>query len=121
MKAEAEKSGRFDVNQELNLDSLQTFMDVYFEGKEESIDRTNELLEDILEFNEEIGKKIGDEISLKSIVEYYERDKDYLTPENYDRDDMNEKDKLHNRTQYELTRTILVNHKKWMDFIMDKY
>ncbi|MBZ2164495.1 GTP pyrophosphokinase [Methanobacterium spitsbergense] len=119
--AEAEKCGRFDVNQELNLDSLQAFMDVYFEGKEESIDRTSKLLEAILEFNKKIGKKIGDEISLKSLVEYYEIDKNYLTPENYDRDDMNEKDKLHNRTQNELTLTILANHKKWMDFRIDNF
>lgn len=121
LKAEAEKSGRFDIKQELNLDSLQTFMDVYFEGKEESIDGTSELLEDILEFNEEIGKKIGDEISLKSIVEYYEIEKDYLKPENYNRDDMSEKDKFETLTQNELTRTILVNNKKWLEFITDKF
>lgn len=63
---EARASGRFDVNQEMNLDSLQAFLDFYFPDRKKGF--TSELLDEIIKFN----------ISFADLTESFEQTKDIL-------------------------------------------
>jgi ppGpp synthetase/RelA/SpoT-type nucleotidyltranferase len=65
---EVKQSGRFDVTQKLNIDSLQAFLDFYFPDRAKSIKSTSELLDEIMEYG----------ISIKDLVEGYERVRDVL-------------------------------------------
>lgn len=66
---EIKKRGRFDVNQEMNLDSLQAFLEFYFPNREKHLLLTTELLDEIINFN----------VTMKDLVESYERTKEILT------------------------------------------
>lgn len=65
---EVKESGRFDVSQDLNLDSLQAFLDFYFPDRIGFLQDTSDLLEDIMRVN----------ISFKDLVEGFEKTKDIL-------------------------------------------
>ncbi|MBA7502612.1 hypothetical protein ES706_01205 [subsurface metagenome] len=65
---EAKKSGRFDVSQQMNLDSLHAFLDFYFQDRNKSIGDTSNLLDEIIKFN----------VSIRVLVEAFERVKDIL-------------------------------------------
>lgn len=67
----------FDLNQELNLDSLQAFLDFYFPDRVRDINEAAELLDEILTFNKDYGKQI----SLKTILEAYNETKDNIAIE----------------------------------------
>lgn len=69
MTEEAKASGRFDVNQPMNIDSLQAFMDFYFpDRKKSSIEATIRALDEFMKY------KIG----IKELVEGYDKVKDIL-------------------------------------------
>ena len=53
---------------ELNLDSLQAFLDTIAPNRAKSVHQTSELLDELIEYN----------ISLRELIETYERVKDYL-------------------------------------------
>ncbi len=65
---EVKRSGRFDVTQELNLDSLQAFLDYYFPDRQKSVRGTSSLLDEVIEQG----------VSIKDLVEGYETIKDFL-------------------------------------------
>lgn len=65
---EARKSGRFDVNQEMNLDSLQAFLDFYFPDRIRHIGDISYLLDEIMNSN----------VSFRDLVEGFEKVKDIL-------------------------------------------
>lgn len=65
---EARETGRFDVKQDMNLDSLQAFLDFYFPERAKSSAFTTELLEEIMA----LGLSFGD------LLEGFERAKNVL-------------------------------------------
>lgn len=65
---EAKRSGRFDVTQDMNIDSLQAFLDFYFPDRVKSINMTSDLLDEMMKHG----------ISIKDLVEGYERVKENL-------------------------------------------
>lgn len=65
------ENGTFDLNQELNLDSLQAFLDFYFPNRTKKIQYTQELLDELLKYN----TKKKENISLKTIADAYEKHK----------------------------------------------
>lgn len=65
---EVVESGRFDVNQEMNLDSLQAFLDFYFPDRKKSIGWTSDLLDEIIKLN----------VSFGDLVKGFEKTKDIL-------------------------------------------
>ncbi len=65
---EVKKSGRFDVNQQMNMDSLQAFLDFYFPDRMKSMEDTIQLLDEIIKFG----------VSIRVLVKGYERVKDNL-------------------------------------------
>lgn len=67
---EAKESGRFDVTQHMSLDSLQAFLDFYFPDRQKSINETGVLLDEIMEHK----------ISIRQLVEGFERVRDFLPP-----------------------------------------
>lgn len=76
-RGENVENGIFDINQELNLDSLQAFLDFYFSDREKYFNVTADLLEEILTFNKEFRKKV----SLEIILEAYNKSKNDITIE----------------------------------------
>lgn len=68
VSAEVVESGRFDVNQEMNLDSLQAFLDFYFPDRKKSIEWTGELLDEIIKFDVSIGDLVKDFEKTKDIL-----------------------------------------------------
>lgn len=68
LSEEAKKSGRFDVSQQMNLDSFQALLDFYFSDRVKTIDSTRRLLDDILKFG----------VTMENIVEGFEKTKDIL-------------------------------------------
>ena len=74
LSEESRHNGKFDVNQELNIDSLQAFLDFYFANREKDLEKTAELLDEILSFNE--LNQVN--ISLKTIFEGYQKFNDEL-------------------------------------------
>lgn len=68
LSEEAKESGRFDVNQPMNLDSLQAFLDFYFPDREKSDENTRGLLDEIMVYG----------VSMRELVEAYESLKDIL-------------------------------------------
>lgn len=64
----AQISGCFDINQKLNLDTLQAFLDFYFPDRNKDLQGTSELLNSLQSFN----------ISFEDLVEGYEKVKDYV-------------------------------------------
>ncbi|NYB26967.1 MAG: hypothetical protein HVN34_06465 [Methanobacteriaceae archaeon] len=68
------ENGTFDLNQELNLDSLQAFLDFYFPNRSKKIHYTQGLLDEILDYN----KNSKGNISLRSIADTYEKYEDDL-------------------------------------------
>lgn len=65
---DAKKSGRFDVNQPMNIDTLQAFLDFYVPDRNKSIEYTRDLLDEIIEYK----------VSIRELVEAFERVKDIL-------------------------------------------
>lgn len=72
-----EKSGSFDLDQELNLDSFQAFLDFHFPNRLKSISLTIDLLDEIILFN----KLYGNKITFKSILEAFKKSKDIIAIE----------------------------------------
>lgn len=64
----AKQSGRFDINQPMNLDSLQAFLDFYFPDRNRADENTRNLLDEIIMY----------EVSMKELVEAYEALRDIL-------------------------------------------
>ena len=65
---EAKESGRFDVTQDMSLDSLQAFLDFYFPDREKSTNATSILLDEIM----------AQGVSIRRLVESLERVRDFL-------------------------------------------
>ncbi|MEE8403369.1 MAG: hypothetical protein V3R93_06415 [Candidatus Hydrothermarchaeaceae archaeon] len=65
---EAKKRGRFDVTQSMNIDSLQAFLDFYFPDRNRLLQETSDLFDEIIEY----------EVSIRELVEAYERVEDIL-------------------------------------------
>jgi len=65
---EARKSGRFDVRQEPNLDSLQAFLDFYFPDRVKSIEETRRLVDEISKHK----------VSIRQLVDSFEQAKELL-------------------------------------------
>lgn len=59
----AKQSGRFDITQKLNIDSLQAFLDFYFADREKITGVSSKLLDELTECD----------ISMKDLVEGYEK------------------------------------------------
>lgn len=74
---ENKDTSMFDLNQELNLDSLQTFLDFYIPDRKKDIGLTADLLDEIIGYN----KKYGKNISFKLILDAYNKSKEYLEVE----------------------------------------
>ena len=67
---EGKRSGRFNVNQPINLDSLLAFLDFYFSDREKSIEETSHLLDEIMEY----------EVSIIELVKALEKVEGILLP-----------------------------------------
>ncbi len=65
----ARQSGRFDAYQQLNLDTLQAFLDFYFPNRHKNLQGTSELLENLQSLY----------ISLEDLVEGYEKTTDIIS------------------------------------------
>lgn len=68
ISGEAKESGRFDINQEMSLDSLQAFLDFYFEDRGKSIKETALLLDEIME----------NKVSIRELVQGLEMVREFL-------------------------------------------
>lgn len=68
MSKEALSTGKFNLGQELNLDSLQAFLDFYFPNRGRQTNETSLLLDEIIECN----------VTIRDLVLGYERTKDSL-------------------------------------------
>jgi len=68
ISSEAKESGRFDVTQDMSLDSLQAFLDFYFTDREKSVKATADLLDEIM----------AHKVSMRELVESLERVRDFL-------------------------------------------
>lgn len=69
-----EKLGKFDLNQKLSLNSLQSFLNFYLPDRKRSLEQSTKLLDEINLFN----LKYGDRISFETIWEYYDKYKENL-------------------------------------------
>jgi len=65
---EAKKTGRFEIDRNMNLDSLQAFLDFYFPDRIKSLRGTSGLLDEIIEFN----------VSFAELVSGFEKVKEVL-------------------------------------------
>ena len=68
LSEEKKEIGRFDINQEMNLDSLQAYLDFYFSDREKESSVLTELFDELLDYN----------VTIKDLVEGYEKTKDIL-------------------------------------------
>ncbi len=87
MSKKAEESGQFDVEQDLNLDSLQAFLDFYFPDRISSPEDMPMLLDEIMDYNIK-GKS---NISFKTLLTAFEKSKDCLAI--YEIENLNKMDK----------------------------
>jgi len=71
----AADNSNFDLNQELNLDSLQAFLDFYFPDRDKYAEQTSNLLDEINEYN----KKDTDNISLQKMLKAYTESETLIT------------------------------------------
>jgi ppGpp synthetase/RelA/SpoT-type nucleotidyltranferase len=74
MSGKAIDNGTFDVEQELNLDSLQAFLDFHFEDRKRDIEYLPKLFDEIINYDKE-SENI---ISIKTLSEAFNQCKDCL-------------------------------------------
>ena len=65
---EVKRTGKFEINQHMNLDSLQAFLEFYFPEREKSLEYTIDLLDEIIKYN----------VSFAELVSGFEKVKDVL-------------------------------------------
>lgn len=71
---EGVEDGNFDIEQELNLDSFQAFLDFYCSNRDKNFNETAELLDEIMDYNKRYGRKI----SFKTIINAYNKSKENI-------------------------------------------
>lgn len=74
LSAESQETGHFDLNQELNLDTFQVFLNFYLQDRKKSMDQTANLLDEIGLYN----LIHEDKISLAVIWNLYDKHKENI-------------------------------------------
>ena len=107
---EAKVSGRFDISQPMNMDTLLAFLDFYFPDRDRDVEYTRHLLDEILQFR----------IGLKDLVEGYESTKHILR--SIEEEEMVERGTNIQWAQVGIVRAILdLTNNEYYEYRYDRY
>lgn len=67
-------NGSFDVNQDLNLDSLQAFLDFYFPERNKGLSETANLLDEIKRYNVSLSDLYNSYMKVKDLLSEFEEE-----------------------------------------------